>query len=146
MTEDEFADWWEERGQQREGGSWFFDVLRRDVAARLHTNFRRLAFAQGESMLQPDSDWIRSELVVVLRPYLTAKGAYLIYSELRHAAGNGDAAKVARLLDLPLDPNAVNSSGKAALHRAAELGKVEVVRCLLEAGAEHDKADKNLSC
>jgi hypothetical protein len=52
------------------------------------------------------------------------------------AAGEGDASRVASLLDAGADVNAALESGETALIRAASQGRLEVVRLLLAAGAD----------
>ena len=50
----------------------------------------------------------------------------------------GIKEKAAYILSKGADPNAHNSKGFTALHRAAEVGNTEVVRLLLAAGAKPD--------
>jgi ankyrin repeat protein len=57
-------------------------------------------------------------------------------NELIRAAGKGDWRAVERLLDQGADPNVVDSSGKTALTAAASRGYPEVVKTLLNAGAD----------
>ena len=130
MTANAFAAWWDEHHQS----GIFVDVLRRDLASRLQARFRQLALVLGDEVLSSDSQWIDAELVVVVRPYLTTDAEN---QELLQAAGQGDVARVARLLDLPLDPDACDGW---ALHRAAMFAHLDIVRCLLEAGASKNKA------
>ena len=146
VTEDEFAAWWSE---QHEGD--FHHVFRRYLAARLQLkNFRQLALVRGDEMLSQDSHWIDAELVVVIRPYLEdTDGEY--WERLLLAAGSGDAAAVASLLEMPLDPDSgfdnellepdeieyEDEDAQVApirLLKQALCLHVEVVRCLL-AGA-----------
>lgn len=57
------------------------------------------------------------------------------------AAREGDAARVATLLEQGADPEAANRYGVTALALAAQHGHVHVVRRLIEAGASVDAAD-----
>lgn len=61
--------------------------------------------------------------------------------ELRRAAGTGDVAKVKELLDKGTDVNAANSYGATALASAADRGHTEVVKLLLDRGANPDTQD-----
>jgi len=54
------------------------------------------------------------------------------------AAEDGDAVKVKRLLDAGVDPNAMNADHRTALSGAAESGKEEVARLMLDHGAKPD--------
>ncbi|CAJ1449817.1 unnamed protein product [Effrenium voratum] len=144
LPEDEFATWWEQRRLLREGAcegaATFLDALRREVAGRLQLrNFRQLAVACGEQRLGPASPWLNAELVVLARPYTDAPEHEL--AELWEAAFTGDAGSVTSLLEEPMDPNTTDDVGRSALHVAAERGHVEVVHCLLDSGADKDRAD-----
>lgn len=55
---------------------------------------------------------------------------------LYQAAGDGDAAQVSRLLDSGVDVNARASNGSYALNNAAAELRVDVVRLLLDRGAD----------
>ena len=61
--------------------------------------------------------------------------------ELRRAAGTGDVAKVKELLDKGIDVNAANTYGATALASAADRGHLEVVKLLLERGANPNTQD-----
>lgn len=61
--------------------------------------------------------------------------------ELRRAAGTGDVAKVKELLDKGTDVNAANSYGATALASACDRGHTEVVKLLLERGANPNTQD-----
>ena len=61
--------------------------------------------------------------------------------ELRRAAGAGDVAKVKELLDKGADVNAANSYGGTALAFACDRGHLEVIRLLLDRGANPDTQD-----
>jgi hypothetical protein len=56
--------------------------------------------------------------------------------ELRRAATTGDIAKVKELLDKGVDPNAANPYGGTALVYACDKGYPEIVKLLLERGAD----------
>lgn len=56
--------------------------------------------------------------------------------ELRHAATTGDVAKVKELLDKGVDANAANPYGGTALVYACDKGYPEIVKLLLEHGAD----------
>ena len=144
MTEHEFAAWWEEHSLR----GIFVDVLRRFLSRRLQVlNFRRLALVCGHEMLGPESCWVDAELVVLIRPYTDTDEE--AQREWLGAAINGDAAGIVNLLERPLHPDTVEryaqafepSPSSTALHFAAKNGRKEIVQCLLEAGAEKDKAN-----
>jgi hypothetical protein len=61
--------------------------------------------------------------------------------ELRRAAGAGDVAKVKELLDKGVDVNAANSYGGTALAFACDRGHLEVIKLLLDRGANPDTQD-----
>lgn len=54
------------------------------------------------------------------------------------AARNNDASALEVLLKQPRSPNVLDSCGETALRHAARQGHVEVLRLLLEAGAQID--------
>jgi ankyrin repeat protein len=59
--------------------------------------------------------------------------------ELAEAAAVGDEARVRALLIAGTDPDAWGADGAAPIHRAAQAGHSEVVRVLLNAGADIDR-------
>lgn len=61
--------------------------------------------------------------------------------ELRRAAGAGDVAKVKELLDKGTDVNAANRYGGTALAFACDKGHLEVVKLLLDRGANPEAED-----
>jgi hypothetical protein len=61
--------------------------------------------------------------------------------ELRRAAGAGDVAKVKELLDKGTDVNAANSYGGTALAFACDRGHLEVIKLLLDRGANPNTED-----
>jgi hypothetical protein len=64
-------------------------------------------------------------------------------SALTHAARNGHAALVERLLGMGVDPNAATDDGWTALHAAARAGHADVLRLLLSRGARVDAKTKS---
>ena len=60
---------------------------------------------------------------------------------LHYAAGDGDPARVAQLLQEGHDPNLQDDDGRTPLHFAAQASAPAVVELLLQAGAEVDAAD-----
>jgi outer membrane protein assembly factor BamB len=65
-------------------------------------------------------------------------------ARLLHAVGRGDAAAVADLLSKGADVNAESDRGTTPLYIASEQGYVDVVRILLERGADPDTKDLEL--
>ena len=61
--------------------------------------------------------------------------------DLAAAAEWGSVAEVESMLQLPQDPDLLDSHGRAALIYASYEGHLETVHLLLEAGAERDVAD-----
>ena len=110
--------------------------LRREVARRRGiSNFRRLQLVCDGALLAPEMAMdasLRGPFFVYLRPYIDVDWRLL------KAADCVDG--VVRLLEQPLDPDAV-LGGERFLHWAARNGCHEVVRSLLEAGAQKDAAD-----
>jgi ankyrin repeat protein len=62
--------------------------------------------------------------------------------QLHFAAGDGDLETVKRLLQHGADPNAFDDLGWTPLIHAAKRGHVDVVVCLLAAGAKVDARDE----
>ena len=60
---------------------------------------------------------------------------------LREAARAGDLARVTELLDAGVDPNGGNRYGSTALFFAADRGHADIVRLLLERGADVNRQD-----
>jgi len=66
--------------------------------------------------------------------------------ELMFAAESGDVFKLNALLAEGIDVNAADERGRTALFRAVQLGHLEVVKVLLNAGADvHIKSTKGKS-
>lgn len=62
-------------------------------------------------------------------------------NDLFHAAAEGDVARVKALLDGGMDPDTANRYGATALTFASDKGHTEVIRLLLERGAEPNVTD-----
>jgi ankyrin repeat protein len=62
---------------------------------------------------------------------------------LHDAAKRADIAEVRRLLEAGTSANQLDDSDETALHRAAAFGQEDVVRLLLDRGAEVDQTDGN---
>ena len=69
-------------------------------------------------------------------------GNWFDREQLHFASGDGDLETVKRLLQQGLDPNAFDDLGWTPLIHAAKRGHLDVVRCLLAAGAQVDARDK----
>ena len=54
---------------------------------------------------------------------------------------NGNAAMIRKLLDAGVDPNSANPGGETALMTAAQVGKVDAVKLLLDRGANDQRED-----
>ena len=70
-------------------------------------------------------------------------GAAVAESPIADAAMRGDAEQVRSLIERGLDVNAPQGDGMTALHWAAEIGSAELVRMLLESGAESELVTRN---
>ena len=77
----------------------------------------------------------------VVRLLLDA-GTEATTSALESAAGNGDL-DVVQILIQKLGSQATSLNNSIALHRASEIGHLEIVRILLEAGVPTDSKDEN---
>ena len=62
------------------------------------------------------------------------------------AAGSASVAAVALMLDLGFSPHARNGFGEQPLHSAAYAGNADMVRLLLDAGADVDARDVRFEC
>ncbi|CAJ1328452.1 unnamed protein product [Effrenium voratum] len=141
VTTAEYFLWREElRGQ--EDGDCFFNTLRRHLAKRLLLpNFRQLALAGDRGMLGPECTWENAEcLTAIKRQYVETATGEATCIDLLQAAGTGDAKHVIVLLEKPHDPNAADrNSHVTPLFNASANGHLEVVQCLLDAGADKEK-------
>jgi ankyrin repeat protein len=63
-------------------------------------------------------------------------------AQMRTLAAKGDAARLGRMLDCGLDPNAADSDGRGALHLAAATGHAVAATVLLSRGADVDRRDR----
>ena len=113
------------------------------------SNFRQLALAGDAGMLAPQSSWDNAGcLTAIKRQYVEAAtdeaDCLTTCIDLLHAAARGDVQHVIELLEKPHDPNAADRIRHVTpLFDAAASGHLEVVRCLLDAGADKEKADND---
>ncbi|HYO13926.1 MAG TPA: ankyrin repeat domain-containing protein [Thermoanaerobaculia bacterium] len=84
---------------------------------------------------------VQSCLILLLLLITGAATAQDSGDELRRAASAGDLAKVKELLDKGVDANAANQYGGTALAFACDKGHTEVVKLLLERGANPNVKD-----
>jgi Ankyrin repeats (many copies) len=87
------------------------------------------------------SSAIRSCLALIQLLLPGAASAQDPGDELRRAASAGEVAKVRELLDKGVDVDAVNQYGATALSFASRRGHVEVIKLLLERGADPLRRD-----
>src|SRR5579871_2474387 len=67
-------------------------------------------------------------------------------SQLHFYVSKNDAKNVELLIKKGVDVNAINIQGETALHWAAFLGNIEVIKCLVEAGAHiNPQESRNLN-
>ncbi|CAJ1392563.1 unnamed protein product [Effrenium voratum] len=136
LTISDFAVWWQETSEQRELGACFVDALRQAVAQRMQlAHFRRLSLVSADRVFSRDSPWSDVEPVVaVLKPFRAASAEDAV--RLFQAVHLGDLAELCGLLDEPY----ADDDGVTPLHLAAQHGRAEVVHCLLQNGADMNKA------
>mgnify|MGYP003573534893 FL=1 len=79
---------------------------------------------------------LRLALVLLLLGLFVGAANASDVETLYEAAGEGDASRVAALVEGGVDVNGRTGSGSYALNRAAVQNQVEVVRMLLESGAD----------
>lgn len=89
----------------------------------------------------PKACAVKSCLALLLLLLAGAAPAQDPGEELRRAASEGDAARVRELLDKGADVNAANQYGATALAFATRRENVEMVKLLLERGADPDRKD-----
>ncbi|CAJ1374407.1 unnamed protein product [Effrenium voratum] len=143
MTTAEYSQWRDELCRQEDVDS-LFDTLRRHLAKRLLLpNFRQLAVAGDNGMMGSGSLWGNSCLTAIKRQYVEADGVATCI-DLLQAAERGDAQHVIELLEKPYDPNAADRNRHfTPLLYASANGHQAVVQCLLDAGADKEKADND---
>ena len=137
MSEPEFAKWWEQRGLCETG---FLDSLRKHLAKLLGLSFRQLGLVCDSAILGPKSSWDTSRpLVAVVRQHVQLDEAD--HGRFLQAANDGLEEKVSEFLEMPCQPDPHAMFLTSALHVAAGCGYLEMVRSLLEAGANKDRDD-----
>ena len=128
------------------GGVCLWTLAKKGLLLR---NFRQLALASGIGKLGPESLWDNAEcLTAVVRQYVPAvtgeAEGWANGVDLLQGAERGDAQLVLELLEKPHDPNAADAnSRKTPLHSACANGHLVVVQCLLDAGADKEKAARD---
>ncbi|CAJ1424721.1 unnamed protein product [Effrenium voratum] len=141
MTREEFAKWWNEQHELRDGNMPFVDALRRHLAVQLQIpNFRRLALVRGEDVLRPEDPWQIADLVVVVRQYSTASDDVTIFVT---GVAFGDAERLLASLERPVDPERTIAGVILPLYAAADRGHQDVVRILLEAGVDKNRTNSS---
>ncbi|CAJ1367060.1 unnamed protein product [Effrenium voratum] len=139
---------WRDELRRRGDGVGLCDALRRHLAKRmLLQNFRQLTLAGEHGMLEPESLCENAEcLTAIKRQYVEAASdeadGVATCMDLLQAAERGDTQEVIDLLEKPHDPNAAcrNTHATPLLYASAG-GHLEVVECLLDAGADKEKAN-----
>jgi hypothetical protein len=87
-----------------------------------------------------------AEAMLAAHPRLRDEITDAHYATLHRAAGQGDVAALALLLDAGFDPNRGDEEiGKTALHSAAMEGRPDAVRLLLARGASPDIRDREFN-
>ncbi|CAJ1447502.1 unnamed protein product [Effrenium voratum] len=121
------------------------------LAKRLRfPNFRQLALAGDLGMLGPESPWENAFcLAAIKRQYVEAAtgeaDGLATCTDLMQAAGRGDTHNVIELLETPHDPNAADRDGHMTPAIVASANRnLEVVQCLLDSGADKEKADNRI--
>ena len=110
------------------------------------SRFRQRWLSENHTELQDDEFVTASDVQLVVLPFVESedeevKKLYL-YEDLFLAIERNDSDRVEELLRKPLNPDAVGGVVPVtALQLAAEEGHWEVVKLLLEAGADKDATD-----
>ncbi|OLP73222.1 Cortactin-binding protein 2, partial [Symbiodinium microadriaticum] len=128
----------------------FHEMLPADVgpvrALKQHLNsicgmsrFRQRLVSLSDGAVLDDDHCLRTgEIQVVFLNFCPASGTQV--AALRDAARSGRTSEVETLLHRPQDPD---SGPPTPLFVAAEHGHLQVIRLVLEANADKDKADEN---
>ena len=103
------------------------------------TRFRQRFFLRGEILEDTAKLESSMDLTLVLMPLADISQSQA--DDLVAAAERGSVAEVESMLQLPQDPNLLDSDGRAALVYASYEGHLETVQLLLEAAANKDLAD-----
>lgn len=103
------------------------------------TRFRQRLFLEDGAYEIPDDETLSLAVVKVALVLLDFCPPDLKYDEdIVLAARSNDALALEALLKQPRSPNVLDTCGETALRHAARHGHVEVLRLLLEAGAQID--------
>lgn len=86
--------------------------------------------------------WLRTTAATVLSAIWLGPAAVVADEALFAAVRAGDVAAVRSRLDAGVDPNAANRHGTSALAMAADAGRAEVARLLVERGADVNARDR----